>query len=225
MDSTQDHSECMTQLANAGIYVLMDMTGNLNYQQISADAPSWNYLVYNQMTSVVDAFENYTNVLGFFVGTGIINSTSTSPAPFIKAAARDVKAYIKEKNYREIPVGYASNDDASILQDTAAYLNCGQDQEDAIDFLGLNLYSWCGDTTLELSGYSQRISEFQDYSVPVFLSEFGCSEPSPRKFTEVQAIYGDEMSSVFSGGIVYQYFHDNANYGMYSNAEDLGVVN
>ncbi|KAF2104840.1 putative 1,3-beta-glucanosyltransferase, partial [Rhizodiscina lignyota] len=213
VDASQDHSECMQYLADAGIYVITDLGGN---NPISQQDPQWNYPLYDQFTSVVDAFQNYTNILGFFVGNEIVNTTGTSnAAAAIKAATRDIKAYIKKKNYRTIPVGYSSGDDADVRMLIADYLNCG-DQDDSIDMLGMNLYSWCGDSSLTESGYDQRIDDFQNYSIPLFLSEYGCNTPSPRNFTEVSAIYGNEMTKVFSGGIVYQYYQDEADFGLVS---------
>ena len=56
---------------------------------------------------------------------------------------------------------------------------------------------------------------YQDYSVPVFLSEFGCNQvKSSRPFTEIEAIYSTQMSSVFSGGLVYEYSNETNNYGL-----------
>ena len=61
---------------------------------------------------------------------------------------------------------------------------------------------------MDTSGYSQITTMFVNWSTPVFFSEYGCTNPSPRKFMEVLAIYGLEMSRVFSGGIVYRYFQE-----------------
>lgn len=209
IDPTVDHSECMQALADAGIYIIADL-GGTKTEVITRGVGLWNYQLYDRFTSVVDAFHNYTNVLGFFAGNEVVNgSDGSGSAAFVKAATRDVKAYMRKKNYRAIPVGYSAGDYEDIRVATADYLNCG-DQDNAIDMLGLNLYSWCGDASLTMSGYDQRIAEMKNYSIPVFLSEYGCTQPSPRNFTEVQAIYGSKMTSVFSGGIVYQYYVDDA---------------
>lgn len=37
------------------------------------------------------------------------------------------------------------------------------------------------------------------------LSEFGCVENPPRTWGELGALYSDQMSSVYSGGLVYEY--------------------
>jgi hypothetical protein len=89
----------------------------------------------------VDAFQNYPNFLGFFAGNEVADViSSTSSMAYVKAAVRDFKAYIRKKNYRAIPVGYAINDDATIRTRVPNYLQCG-DSASTADFKGLNLFS------------------------------------------------------------------------------------
>jgi len=103
---------------------------------------------------------------------------------------------------RSIAIGITTNDDALIREDLAAYLNCGN-QSSAIDFYGYNLFSWCGDSSFMQSGWQQRAAAFENYSVPVFLAEYGCNVFSPREFSQVPVLYGNRMTPVFSGGSVY----------------------
>jgi len=116
-------------------------------------------------------------------------------------------------------VGYAADDDASVRANVAAYFNCGP-TEDQIDFWGYNIYEWCGNSNYELSGYAERTAEFANYSVPAFFAEYGCNTQgggaAGRQFTEVAALYGANMSSVFSGGFVYEYFEEENDYGLVS---------
>ncbi|GMF05356.1 unnamed protein product [[Candida] boidinii] len=56
---------------------------------------------------------------------------------------------------------------------------------------------------------------YAGYSAPIFLSEFGCNKvPGSRPFTEISSIYSLQMSSVFSGGLVYEYSQEEADYGL-----------
>ncbi|CCH46215.1 putative secreted protein [Wickerhamomyces ciferrii] len=214
LNASQDHTECMTELAKNGIYVIADLSEP--GLSVNRDSPTWTVELYNRYTHVVDEFQNYTNVLGFFAGNEVTNdNTNTDASAYVKAAIRDTKAYIKDQGYRDIPVGYSSNDDEPTRVAIADYFACGDDDVKA-DFYGINMYEWCGESTFQKSGYADRTEEFANLSVPIFFSEYGCNEVSPREFTEVAALYSDEMTEVWSGGIVYMYFEEANNYGLVS---------
>lgn len=201
----------MNLFASAGIYVLVDLP--TPDASIDRDDPSWTVDLYDSYTKTIDSMAGYSNLLGFFAGNEISNNvTNSDSAAAVKAAVRDMKAYIKTKNYRSIGVGYATYDDAEIFDDVSAYYNCGV-SEDSVDFYGLNIYTWCGDSTYTASGYSDLTAKFENYSVPVFFSEYGCNAILPRNFTEVSAIYGPQMTGTFSGGIAYSYFDDSNDFG------------
>ncbi|KAF2033343.1 hypothetical protein EK21DRAFT_59116 [Setomelanomma holmii] len=212
IDPSKDHKDCMNAFADAGIYVVADLSEPSN--SIIRDSPGWTTTIYERYTSVVDELMKYDNTLGFFAGNEVSNQpNNTIASAFVKAAVRDTKAYIKSKNYREIGVGYATNDDADIRTNLAAYFDCG-DKASAIDFWGYNIYSWCGDSSFTESGFDVRTKEFEKYNVPVFFAEYGCNTPRPRLFTEVGALYGSQMTGVWSGGIVYMYFEEENKFGL-----------
>src|SRR5436190_10630790 len=161
IDPDKDHKECMEMLQDAGIYVIADLSEPAT--SIDRSDPKWNNILYKRYTSVVDVLAPYSNVLGFFAGNEVSNNkTNTNASAFVKAAVRDMKAYIKQKNYRTIGVGYATNDDAAIRRDMADYFNCGK-RDDSIDFWGYNIYSWCGDSSFKESGYDKVVQEFSTY--------------------------------------------------------------
>lgn len=214
IDPTKNHDKCMKLLDDAGIYVISDLSEPKT--SINRDTPAWDDQVYKRYTSAIDSLAGYSNVMGFFAGNEVSNMyNNTDASAFVKAAVRDMKAYIKSKKYRTIPVGYATNDDKDIRAQLANYFDCGN-AEDRAEFWGYNIYSWCGDSSYTKSGYDQRTAEFQNYSIPVFFAEYGCNIPvgTPRQFTEVQALYSSPMTDVFSGGIVYMYYQEENKYGL-----------
>ncbi len=213
IDPTKDHTECMRLLQDAGIYVVADLSQP--GLSINRDNPQWDQPLYQRYAGVIDEMQKYNNVIGFFAGNEVTNQpNNTQSTAFVKAAVRDMKAYIRQRNYRAMGVGYATNDDAAIRQSLADFFACGP-SSDSIDFWGYNIYSWCGDSSFQESGYDERTKEFEKYPVPVFFAEYGCNEVKPREFGDVPTLYGDEMTPVWSGGIIYMYFEEANNYGKF----------
>lgn len=212
INHTAEHDHCMNLLKDNNIYVIADLSQpNLS---IESGNPSWTTVIMDRYTKVIDAMAKYDNVLAFFGGNEVINQTSVSgAAPFVKASIRDIREYIKEKNYRHIPVGYSTDDHEDTRKQISEFFVCDNDASHA-EFLGINMYEWCGDSSIEQSGYGERTREFQNYPVPLFFSEYGCNKVEPRKFTEVQALYGKQMTDVWSGGLVFMYVNQSNNYGI-----------
>ncbi|KAI8985983.1 Glucanosyltransferase-domain-containing protein [Pilobolus umbonatus] len=212
VDSRRNHDACMKSFANEGIYLLLDI-GTPKYS-INRKTPEYNVHLYNAYKSTVDAFLKYDNIMGFIAGNEVTNDkTNTEASAYVKAALRDIKTYVQKTRKKDIPVGYASNDDEFIRDEIKDYFNCG-DEDSQADFFGINLYEWCGDSSFEKSGFKERTMELESYSKPVFLSEYGCNLVSPREFTEVGALYGPKMTHVWSGGIVYEWSQENNRYGL-----------
>jgi hypothetical protein len=169
----------------------------------------------------VEAFKDYPNTLGFFSGNEIINDIPTAGPnpPYIRAVTRDLKQYIAAQASRKIPVGYSAAQVQEVLRDSWAYLQCNNaegDDEDMSrsDMFGLNSYSWCGDaSSFEIAGYDKLVSFFGNTTIPVFFSEYGCNDPTPRLFDEVPVLYGPQMT-VLSGGLVYEWTQETSNYGL-----------
>jgi hypothetical protein len=131
-----------------------------------------------------------------------------------------MKAYRDSKNYRKIPIGYSAADIAYNRPMLQNYLACGDNSSEALDFFALNTYSWCGDSSYEQSGYDQRVEEAKILNIPIFISETGCRVPRPRTFTDQKAIF-EEMASVYSGSIVYEWIEEANNYGLISYGPKL----
>jgi hypothetical protein len=211
IDPTGNHDQCMAMLQNAGIYVIADLSSP--DVSINRDDPAWTPDLYSRYTSVIDSLAKYNNVIGFFAGNEVTNHPESSDAiPFVKAAVRDTKAYIVAKSYRPMGVGYAADDDPTIRVNLENYVNCGPRSE-SVDFFGYNVYSWCGASDFVTSHYQARTEEFANYSVPVFFAEYGCVTET-RLFTDTLALYSSNMTGVWSGGIVFEYFQAPNDYGM-----------
>lgn len=216
VDNSLNHDPCMEALDDAGIYLILDVnTPHASISRANARC-SYNTKYLQNVFATMDEFASYDNLLGFFAGNEVINSENTTDsATYVKATVRDMKKYLKARNYRQIPVGYSAADVESNRLLAAEYFNCGDDEDARIDMFGVNDYSWCGRSSYQTSGYKEKVTLYAGYSVPIFLSEFGCNEvPGARPFTEIKSIYSTQMSGVFSGGLVYEYSQEANNYGL-----------
>ena len=215
VDGSQDHTSCMTTFANAGIYLFVDLDTVGTY--IDPDSPSWNQSQLSLFEKVMDEFQKYPNTAGFFVGNEVLTTGNNSiAAPYVKAAARDTKAYRKSKGYRDIPIGYSAADIPALRPMLQNYLACGTNTSEAVDFYSLNAYEWCGDSSYPESGYSELEANVTSYNIPIFLSETGCNKPEPRTFGDQAAIFGPDMSPNWSGAIVYEWIEEANNFGLIS---------
>ncbi|TDL16753.1 glycoside hydrolase family 72 protein [Rickenella mellea] len=204
VNSSLNHDSCMQALSAAGIYTILDLSIPLN-GSIDRSNPAWTTNLLDLYLTTIDVFSKYDNILAYNIGNEVIvNSNGTVAAPYIKAAARDVKAYLTSKNLQGL-VGYAAIDQsADLLVPLANYLSCDSNT-DSIDLFGLNNYEWRGDSTFEAS-YAGVEGAFAGYNVAAYFSEFGSVTKPPRLWTEVQALFSDQMSPVWSGGLAFSYF-------------------
>lgn len=214
-----NHDECASIFNAAGIYMILDVNSPLENGSLNRGAPweSYNPIYMAQVFGVIEAFKNYPNTAGFFSGNEVINEDSVELVPnYIRAVQRDMHDYISKNSERVIPVGYSAADVRPLLVDSAYYLTCNLTNatDSRSDFFGLNSYSWCGDATYHSSGYDTLTEDFTNITVPVFFSETGCNLVSPRVFSEIQAIYGPDMSQALSGALVYEYSQEANNFGL-----------
>ncbi|KAG6891397.1 hypothetical protein C0992_007621 [Termitomyces sp. T32_za158] len=221
VNSSLNHDACMSTFSSAGIYAIIDLALPLN-GSIDRVTPSWTTSLLDQYIATIDVFSKYDNVLAFNVGNEVVVQNGTAVSPYVKAAARDVKAYLKSKS-SSVLVGYTAINGPSQFRDPLAnYLSCDPSNTNsdstAIDLFGLNDYSWCGNSSFE-AAYANTFSEFAGYNVAAYLSEFGCITDPPRLWTEVDSIFSSEMSPVWSGGVAFSYFPASSVQGQF------GMVN
>lgn len=131
VDNSADHAECMQQLNDAGIYLVLDVNSPSYSIRRDKPAPSYNADYLQSVFATIDEFQQYSNTLAFFSGNEVINNDegSTQTAPFVKATTRDMRQYIVQQGYRKIPVGYSAADVSDNRMQTAQYFNCGSEFE------------------------------------------------------------------------------------------------
>ncbi|KAH6634996.1 glycoside hydrolase family 72 protein [Chaetomium sp. MPI-SDFR-AT-0129] len=212
-DNSKDHDECMNALADAGIYVVLDANNPL--YSINRDKPqgTYNTPYLQSVFATIDAFASYSNTMAFFSGNEVIHdkTNTTLAAKYVKATDRDMRRYIKARNYRKILVGYSAADVSTNRMQTAQYFNCGSDEERS-DFFAFNDYSWCT-SDFVTSGWDKKVKDFTGYGLPLFLSEYGCTA-NKRDFGELSALMSDKMTSVYSGGLMYEYSQEPNKFGI-----------
>ncbi|KAJ6474326.1 Glucanosyltransferase-domain-containing protein [Mycena sanguinolenta] len=111
----------MSALSGAGIYVILDLTLPLN-GSIDTTLPTWSTNLLDPYIKTINVFSKYDNVLAYNVGNEVLTASTTNAVPFIKAAARDIKAYLTSISSSAL-VGYADIDDASGFRDAVAHIS------------------------------------------------------------------------------------------------------
>ncbi|KAI9183083.1 1 3-beta-glucanosyltransferase gel4 [Blastocladiella emersonii ATCC 22665] len=217
VDPAQPHDQFMAALADRGMYLVLDLaSAGQPTDHVDRDAPSYTLPLLNRYLDTVDAFAEYTNVLGFLVGNEVSDTPgdATRAAAYVKALVRDIRQYLAANKKRAIPLGYAASDNAATRGPNMQFFVCGK--EGAVDWYGANIYSWCLETnqTFATSGYADRTRELATLGVPVVLTEFGCNVARPRTFPDVPSIFGPDMNQIVSGGIAYEYSEEANLYGL-----------
>ncbi|KAM0268540.1 hypothetical protein ACHAQH_009955 [Verticillium albo-atrum] len=213
LDNSKNHDECMGLLADAGIYLMADLNSP-NYSINRDDPePSYNAAYLQSVFATVEEFAKYDNTLVFFSGNEVVYTiNTTTSAEYVKATTRDVKNYMRARGLRQVPVGYSAADISENIWQAADYFNCGSDDARS-DFWAFNDYSWCN-TDFVTSGWNQKVQNFTDYGIPVFLSEYGCNTNGERKFNEIESLMHSNMTGVYSGGLMFEYTMEENNYGI-----------
>lgn len=57
------------------------------------------------------------------------------------------------------------------------------------------------------------MKNFTGYGIPIFLSEWGCIT-NGRDFSEMEALMSEDMTPVYSGGLMYEYSLEENDYGI-----------
>lgn len=229
VDPTASHDQVMGYLADHNIYV--EIGAVTSETSINAKNPQYTNTFLRRIKSVADAFAKYDNVLYFSISNEAITpglSPGHSIPSIIKAGARDLRAYMKQKGYRNVPIGCAERDDPDFTIPAAAAYMCGAPDE-RLDILGYNCYRWAGGSLQgHLDAYYQLYQQFMFNGatpvIPVIMTEFGANTINPRPFDDVPYLFGTKpitsggntvnMADIFSGGYVFRYKEDGAHFGL-----------
>jgi hypothetical protein len=224
VNSSLNHDSCMSTFSNGGIYTIIDLSLPVN-GSIDRTSPSWSSNLLDLYIGTIDAFSKYDNVLAYNVGNEVTiasDGSDSDVAAYVKAAARDTKAYLASKSSSTL-VGYAAIDAPSdVRTPLASYLSCDPSNtgsgSTAIDIYGLNNYEWCGASTFQGS-YAGTNADYAGFNVVAYFSEFGCITSPPRLWTEAAALFSSNMSDIWSGGLAFSYFPATSVQGQF------GIVN
>ncbi|KAJ7312644.1 1,3-beta-glucanosyltransferase [Mycena albidolilacea] len=229
-DSSLNHDACMNALSAAEIYVMLELALPYN-GSIDTVQPSWSTNLLSQSVmalqyiKTIDTFAKYDNLLAFNVGNEVIMPNATSSAPFIKAAVRDIKAYLTSISSSAL-VGYATIDGTSAFRHgVAEYLACdpsgSNSGSSSIDFFGLNSYEQSLPATA-----ARLTTDFEEFpfTIAACVSRpcdlMGLAELNEDRRSEFvigslggggsisDSLFSQPTTDVLSGGIAYSYFPD-----------------
>ncbi|KEI40852.1 carbohydrate-binding module family 43 protein [Mixia osmundae IAM 14324] len=216
---TADHRACMNLFNDNGIYIIAGLalpgSGSINRAY-----PSWHVGLKRQYQATMSNLGHFPNLLAFSIANEVISGViNQADAPFIRAAVRDAKSFLRSIDSNAW-ITYNAVDGEEWSFNTANYLTCG-DPASALDLYGVNTYRWCptpDGQTFQSSGYDRLVSAFDAISVPAFLSEIGCITGTlNRPWREIAAIYSPAMTQVFSGAAAFEYMADDMGFGLIRN--------
>ncbi|KAH9816366.1 Glyco-hydro-72 domain containing protein [Teratosphaeria destructans] len=218
LNNTKSHDAAMRLLDDAGIYVLATLSTKHHIIRRVNSSGSYTQATISSLFQTIDAMSRYPNVLGLFVANGTIYSPAHEPAlPYLQAAVRDVKRYMRLRHRRTgqriLPIGYAAAE-----TDTASLAALSsRDDATAIDFWATTSYG--KDLTDERTQGELLDFVAKGRGIPILLSEYSFSPPratidQPRGFDGVAALFAPPLSRRLSGGCVYQFWNLANGYGL-----------
>jgi hypothetical protein len=204
--SERSHRICLTKFRDAGIYVIINLVGEI--RGFYKDIDTWDTLYQRKYTAIIDSIAEFSNVLGLHLWT------KAHSLPFAKAAARDLKIHLKTLGHRAIPIGFNTLFPHTFV--FHSFLNCGG-QDVSLDFSLYNIGQDCGpkSTTLENLKELQSIQS----TFPIFITRDPCSPAEQADSDILLTAYSNNSTMIQSGGILLNYFgtgsERNRKEGMY----------
>ena len=215
VDPDWDHTSCMEQLAEAGIFVIVALNGpspspfRPDGQYEASGTRDWGYKGHEHVQRIIDLYQSYPNTLGF---TWYAGGPDPNSYQAVKAVVVHMKEYIESRNYRKIPIGLRGTGFAAMESPLADFVNCG-DKNSSVDFFAESSYE-CFNKVPFMQ--SQLIQKYSNYSIPSLLF-YGCNAAEQHNFAEVQDIFGMNGTNVLSGAVFsnwYESWDNNIDRGM-----------
>jgi 1,3-beta-glucanosyltransferase GAS1 len=222
-NAERDQRACMRLFADAGIYVLVAINADSEItQQINGSVGTpVGYTSVNHFFRAVDFFRNWNNTLGLVLFLQDFTRLPDHPSeilPLQKRYIGDTKEFMKNRGYRNIPIGVIGSEHAAKRFNIPQYMVCGDDST-AADFYVtwprcLDLDDWCLNASAH---YSDMRDTFHSYRRPLVLAE-GCRKGKPFGFEWIRELYSPLMTDIISGAIFHSWLATSDEDG---NPDDL----
>lgn len=247
IDPDKYHKKFMQAAEKMGLYVIIPLTrkdwGYLpafpSPDCYTRDVDEYGNVGVNLLTSaklIVKQFSEFPNTLMFTVANEMpVNDKNGYAAyPCVKALTRDIHRYQASchGSMRRVPLIYSDMDmGAPTRGHIANYLACSlEDDDDAVDAYGLNVYSWCdsvyfdenGRPSFRWSPYQAVVDDFAKFSKPLLFTEFGCDTgefetacpyKNGRTWSDIPPMF-KEMAQVLSGAIAFEFSMEQNQFGI-----------
>jgi 1,3-beta-glucanosyltransferase GAS1 len=227
----RNHDGCMEAFASREIYVWIEGLYITSPQYTTYQEDGWVIKVFDHIATIIDQFAVHNNTLTIAAPTERAEAmNSTKPIfTYTKAAIRDMKKYISERGYRQIPIAFSSDNETPDQPAVADYLECGE-PENALEVLGLDTTKsiYCSQTSRTTELYETLYDQFRDTNIPIIFTDVGCYfNQTSDTWDNIDRILGPTLSSVFSGAFTSRWTSwdpDSVGYMLvdYASEEDLG---
>jgi hypothetical protein len=232
------HDEFMCALQQNGIYVIIGLLADCEDCGIGSSDSKGDSMPPDCYTStlkkrgqfIIRTFSKYENVVGFSAGNEatLYSSDRDKNTPCQKKFIADMREYVdtcyQKALARRIPIGVVGWDGNQLTMNQLQYFACGSGYE-ATEWYGINTYRHCDpsyQTIEELYGWQQLLDQFifLNLSIPIIAAELGCTSgdfplidgfDGQRTWLQVEALYSEEYTEVFSGGVVFEYSAEKIN--------------
>lgn len=227
LDPSKSHDAALRLLAEAGFYVLVKLSEDIQVPKLPSNNNTFNqdfdltpYYTLDSITAslkLVDQLADHPNILGFMIsGDSVKYASTTKIALVMRSHVRDIKAFLRHRGSRHIPVGVTNSELLMLRTSALKYFTAGP-PSNRIDFFAPDSWSWAYKSSFQISGWKSLVQMMKDVPVPMFLRQYGSYLGKERIWTEVECLYSRDMTGVFSGGCLYTFYD--------SGSENYSIVN